>query len=297
MTATATDSAGSTSELSTCQTAEGDPQPGPTFTVNTTVDSPPGDVGCTTVDCTLREAIDEANTIAGANEIHFDIPGSGPHTIVPSSVLPKITDQLTIDGTTQPGWDGPPLIEIDGTTATNAGSVGPGLEISASNSVVRALAINDFLSGFGGIEIEAGTGSVVEASYIGTDVTGMLARPNSWGIEIVDTASDSVIGGSPEGRNVISGNAGTAVNIFGPATADTLVDSNFIGLDATGLGVLANGFYGVRIVNTRARTPSTRTSSAEISAAASSSAARLPRRPACSSSRATGSASTTQGTM
>lgn len=53
-----------------------------TFTVNSTAD--PGAGGCTPPECTLREAIIEANSNPNnADTINFNIPGPGPHTITP----------------------------------------------------------------------------------------------------------------------------------------------------------------------------------------------------------------------
>ena len=65
-----------------------------TYTVTTTADSGAG---------SLRQAILDANTNAGADTIAFDIPGSGVHTITPLTALPAITQSLTIDGYTQTG--------------------------------------------------------------------------------------------------------------------------------------------------------------------------------------------------
>ncbi len=70
-----------------------------TFTVNSTAD--PGTDGCDATECTLREAITAANANPGTDTIEFDIPGNGPHTISPTSVLPTITEAVTIDGYTQ----------------------------------------------------------------------------------------------------------------------------------------------------------------------------------------------------
>src|SRR5215218_10253315 len=53
--------------------------------------------------CTLRAAIQQANATAAADVIRFAIPGPGVHTIAPTAALPPVTDQLTIDGYTQPG--------------------------------------------------------------------------------------------------------------------------------------------------------------------------------------------------
>ena len=65
-----------------------------TFTVTTTGDSGAG---------SLRQAITDANAAAGADTIAFNIPGAGVHTIVLGSALPAVTDEITIDGYSQPG--------------------------------------------------------------------------------------------------------------------------------------------------------------------------------------------------
>ena len=65
-----------------------------------TVASLPGPDGLTS----LREAICAANNNAGPDNIYFNIPGAGTHTIDVSSFLPPLTDDVTtIDGYTQPG--------------------------------------------------------------------------------------------------------------------------------------------------------------------------------------------------
>ena len=52
----------------------------------------------------LREAIACANVQPGPDTITFNIPGSGPHVINPSTKLPTISgDSTVIDGTSQPG--------------------------------------------------------------------------------------------------------------------------------------------------------------------------------------------------
>ena len=58
-----------------------------------------------------------ANEAQGGTTIDFDIPGTGPQIIAPLSALPTITATVTIDGTSQPGYSGKPLIEILGTSA------------------------------------------------------------------------------------------------------------------------------------------------------------------------------------
>src|SRR4051812_21067248 len=65
----------------------------------------------------LRQAILDADNQAGASKIVFAIPGTGVHTIAPTSALPMIVVPLTIDGTSQTGYAGKPLIELNGAGA------------------------------------------------------------------------------------------------------------------------------------------------------------------------------------
>src|SRR6266567_2424608 len=76
-----------------------------TFVVTNTADSGAG---------SLRQAILNANAVPGTNAIRFNISGNGAHTITPSSPLPTITRPLWIDGTSQPGFAGLPLLELNG---------------------------------------------------------------------------------------------------------------------------------------------------------------------------------------
>ena len=77
-----------------------------TFVVSNTNDSGAG---------SLRQAILDANGSIGTDDIAFNIPGAGPHTISPLTDLPWISGQTSIDGWTQGGvgYTGPPLIEIE----------------------------------------------------------------------------------------------------------------------------------------------------------------------------------------
>jgi len=137
-----------------------------TITVTTTADSGPG---------SLRQAILDSNTSAGTlDTIAFGIPGAGVHTIVPASALPTITDPVVIDGSTQPGFAGAPLIELDG---TNAGGFQHGLNITAGGSTVRALVINRF-NGSGIICFTVG-GNTIVGNYVGTNAAGPSPTPTA----------------------------------------------------------------------------------------------------------------------
>src|SRR5438105_1759519 len=62
------------------------------FTVNTTDDHDDG--SCNALDCTLREAINAANSNPGADTINFSVTG----TINLATELPGISDDVTISG-------------------------------------------------------------------------------------------------------------------------------------------------------------------------------------------------------
>ena len=230
-----------------------------TITVNTTDGGSAAGNGCS-----LAEAITAANGNAAADQctagssvghdvIAFNIPGDGPHTITPSPALPLVGTGVTIDGTTEPGYTGTPLIELNG---QNAGNGATGLSLPGNGITIRALAINRF--GGSGINISGST-NVVDSSFIGTDVTGTVDLGNGDGISV--TGAGNFIGqtdtnlptlvGLDQYRNVISGNGtpqagGSGVFISGPASGNVVVRSN-IGTTADGTQALGNGNNGVLI--------------------------------------------------
>jgi hypothetical protein len=189
----------------------------------------------------LRQAILDSNASAGTKEtIVFHIAGAGVHTIAPASPLPVITDPVSIDGTTQPGFNGSPLIELDG---TNAGATSAGLVFNAGNSTARALVVNRFGSG-GGIQLNGG-GSVVAGCLIGTTSDGASAAANN-GDGVLVTSGNNRVGGTAAGdANVIAFNAQDGVGVTGGAGNSILSNSvhdngstaQDLGIDLGGDGV------------------------------------------------------------
>src|SRR2546430_1078130 len=101
----------------------------------------------------------------------------GLQTISPQSELPwpASSDPVIIDGTTQPGFAGRPIIELNGATAvanTPGGQDLPGLFIRGGNSTITGLVINHF-RGYE-IEILFNGRNVIAGDFIGTDITGTL---------------------------------------------------------------------------------------------------------------------------
>jgi CSLREA domain-containing protein len=208
-----------------------------TFTVTKTADTSDGTCDA---DCSLREAITDANASGGTDTIAFDIPGTGPHTIQPASPLPTITDPVTIDGTTEPDYSGTPVVELDG---TSAGGGATGLTITAGNSEVRGLAINQF--GLFGMHLSTAGDNLVTGNHIGTDVTGTVGEGNG-SVGIVITSDNNTIGGTSAGdRNVISANGASGIEMNGVGATGNVVLGNYIGTDAGGSVDLGNAFHGV----------------------------------------------------
>src|SRR5262249_30234745 len=141
--------------------------------------------------------------------ITFQI-GSGPHTILVGDsglgALPFINQAVTIDGTTQPGFKGKPIIELSG---TQAGANASGLQIFAPDPTVRGIVV-DGVVGRGVVlsNPQVGGPQVLAGNYIGTDLSGTQARGN--GVAGVEVSGIGVtIGGTAaRDRNVISGNVG-----------------------------------------------------------------------------------------
>jgi len=105
-----------------------------------------------------------ANSSPGPDLIKFNIPGTGPFTIRPLTVLPEIIDPVVIDGYTQPEASSVTstlLIQLDG---TNLGTGSNGLTISASNCVIEGLVINKFPGN--GVQINSGTRNWIRANSI-----------------------------------------------------------------------------------------------------------------------------------
>lgn len=178
----------------------------------------------------LREAITNANATLGPDTIVFNIPGPGVKTISLLTALPEITEQVVIDATTQPGYAGSPLIEIDG---LGIGSVN-GLVIKAGGSTVRGLSIGNFSSN-SGIWLNGCDNNVIQANYLGVAADGTTAKPNARGITLSNSSNNVIGGTSAATRNVMSGNLNGGLDINGN---NNIIRGNFIGTNAAGTAAL-----------------------------------------------------------
>ncbi len=190
------------------------------FTVTNTADSGAG---------SLRQAILDANAAGGPDTITFNIPGSGPFLIQPLTLLPPLAGETTLDGTTQPGYAGTPLIEL----STFSGA---GLRMTGTGSnTIRGLCIHDFNVG---VQIESND-NLLEGCFIGTDPTGTSGHGNGTGVVITSGSSGNVIGGSTPGAgNLVGGNATGIQSTGGDAN---VIQGNLVGTDVTGNSPIPNG--------------------------------------------------------
>jgi CSLREA domain-containing protein len=211
--------------------------------------------------CSLREAINAANQNgSGADIINFDL-NPAVTVIQPSSALPIIRTSLTINGTTQTGYFGAPVIVLDG---SGAGENVNGLRIESPaiaatlNVSILGLAINRF-SGHGIYSNCTNACNVtIQGNRIGTNSGGSIDVGNGVdGINIIETGgSNYVIGGSGtfEG-NVISGNERNGITIQpfswnAPTGTGTLtIEGNLIGVNAAGTAALGNSGDGIKATN------------------------------------------------
>ncbi len=235
--ATATDPAGNTSEFSAdaIVTAAGG-----SYIVTNTADSGSG---------SLRAAIEAADASTGSFTIDFDIPASDPGydpstnfwTIAVASALPAVTESVTIDGYSQPGWTpigGGPVILLNG---SNAGPGSDGLDLEANDVFVFALLINGFSGD--GVSV-ASDDNALEDVNVGVAANYGSAVPDGVGIYI--TGADNLIGtDGQDGQaqdyiegDFVGGSVGPGIWLSGPGATGNVVAGDPVGYFANGTGLL-----------------------------------------------------------
>ncbi len=235
-----------------------------TFTVTDNGDASAVDpsVSCDTAGsvCTLRSAIEAANAQAGADIISFNISGSGVHTITPASALPSITEEVTIDGSTQPGAqcgtlvpanlpqssNTPHILYIEVDASNIAGNILTVSTASADNSIVKGMVLNHAASG-SAIVVNSANNVTVECNYLGTNSAGSTAAGNYGSGVAVSNVPTILIQ-----NNLISGStSGNGVDISSDGNAGSgLIQNNLVGTDSSGVNAVSNNYIGVNLFNT-----------------------------------------------
>jgi parallel beta-helix repeat protein len=248
-----------------------------TFEVNSaldnlnTHDSAPGDGLCSDGygACSLRAAIEEANSSPGADIIEF----TAPMTITISTTegaLPALSETVTIDASEE-ALQGRPRVILEG-----SGGSFDGLYLSANWCEIYGLHITNFgangihvtsaynviggpnpsqrnvisNSGANGILLSGSSAhhNVIQNNWIGIALDGQTAAPNFGGVAILAGAHDNDVGGESSGTgNYISGNTYNGVYIAGSGTEYNRLGDNSIGLAVINSLALGNGQHGVLI--------------------------------------------------
>jgi trimeric autotransporter adhesin len=218
-----------------------------TFTVTSTANAGAG---------TFRQALLDANTNPGDDDVEFDIagcPGSPPVcTIAPTSPLPIVTGRVFING----------YLNGMGTPNTNPTSAGLNTVLGVEIDLTNNAGCLDFRGGGGlrgvvvnrsptvAVCVQGSPAFEIDGCFIGTNATGTAALGNDTGILLISD-SNLVGGNTPAARNLISGNTtgvqiGTGIAQAPPNTArDNLVAGNLIGTNAAGTAALPGQSTGI----------------------------------------------------
>jgi len=228
-----------------------------TYTVTTKQDN--GDNANPTAD-SLRWAIKSARQSALAHSaglphrIVFNIPSGCPSLIVPSpagSAFPAIDFDLTIDATTQPGWE--PNTTLQGFNASlcigiNGSAVYPNAFRTAAGGRLTVLGMR-----FGGfadaaIRLDGGSGHQIYGNQIGGAGIGLLQTnsSNHDGVRITGATGTSFVGTFDDAstRNLIIDNSDVGVyldSFTSAATPGSYIVNNLFGLGTNGSSPIPNG--------------------------------------------------------
>ncbi|HLF14062.1 MAG TPA: T9SS type A sorting domain-containing protein [Bacteroidota bacterium] len=157
------------------------------------------------------------------------------------------------------------IIGPNGTLDSLFGNLYDGLQILGANAVIDS----NIVSGnkYNGIKITGHGGAVVRRNMIGTDPTGTLDWGNTIAGIFILTDTNTIGGPSPGDRNVLSGNDGAGIEMYGGiqiVIGDTstrnyvrgnVIQNNLIGTDITGTlslpnytGLFMNGYIDSNFV-------------------------------------------------
>jgi hypothetical protein len=166
-------------------------------------------------------------TPLGADVIAFNIPAPGVQTIYVLSELPHLIERATVDGTTQPGYAGAPLIELYGGAERMFGLY---IEPTSNSSIIRGLVLDRFARD--AIRVRS-NGVTISDNYIGTTADGAAPAGNSeaavtmLGAANTTIAHNLLVSSSPDGIAIVS-------------STGTRIVGNLIGANASGTAQLGD---------------------------------------------------------
>ncbi|HEY0977807.1 MAG TPA: HYR domain-containing protein [Flavobacteriales bacterium] len=193
----------------------------------------------------LREAVMACNNNVDAwtaNQIFFDLPGSGPNTIELNGPLPALLHPTRILGETDPEFTSTPVVRING---SSAGAGANGLTFDTGWGTVSCISITNFSGN--GVQFN-GPNSDVQGCHIGVMPDGITCAGNGGaGVFINNTSSCRVGDIYWPYINTISGNAGGGVVIAGPGAWANQVCRSRIGTDRAGNTAICTQPVGIEL--------------------------------------------------
>ena len=205
----------------------------------------------------LPWGVQQANSTPGLNYIKYNITFSAIQTITINSTL-SLTNQVVIDGTSQPGYNGTPLISVQGSgNVPSLFTLGSG----SSGSTIQGLDMYDYTENGDGVALTPSTsGDFIQNNWIGffrDPTTGQVSLNynlgslfnNTFGIVVQSSNNvirNNVIDGNFNGIFVMGASFMAAHEVV-PAVNNS-ISANFIGTDpsgttAAGYGNQGNGIF------------------------------------------------------
>jgi len=191
--------------------------------VNTTDDTDDG--SCDDTHCSLREAINSANSLPAGSTITFALPLNSTITVQSHPPTLTQTGATMIDGAVG-SYPVTGKLVLEG---SSAGTDTTGLVGIGGNLTLKNLDIRGFDSWAIVLDSSAGNNSVL-GCRIGLDAESTTAGHNGGGISVSD--SGTTIGGTASGEgNLISGNYGPGIEVSG---SNAVIIGNLIGVSDDG---------------------------------------------------------------
>ncbi len=178
------------------------------------------------------------NVISGNSGYGVDVSGSG----TASNIIEGDLIGTNAGGTESLGNQSGITITAGSTNNTIGGGAASARNVISGNSTEFGVVINE----------SGTTGNMVEGNFIGTDVTGTVALPNSYGFFLGSSGGGNTIGGATStpgtgAGNLISGNDSYGIYASDEPATDVIL-GNVIGLSSGGTA-LANGGAGISLQN------------------------------------------------
>jgi CSLREA domain-containing protein len=233
---------------------ESNAQSAPTFIVNSAADTNDGSCDPFVAgisDCTLREAINAANAIGGADTITF----AADYTITTASQLPRVDSAITLTGnglanTIIQASDCNPVTLLDSSNAACTAADHRVLEVGVTGDLtLNDLTVQHGNCGLGGACFSfAGGGINVNTNGVLSVNNSLITgnKSNSFGGAIWSDGTLTVTNSTLSGSS-----AGFGGGIFSNAGTTTLTNSTISGNSASsdGGGILASGNSTVTVTN------------------------------------------------